>query len=623
MLLLRVMQWSSLVFFGLGFAAFLLAALVSLRRGRWRTHPMEFLYSLSSILASGGCGLGMFLFESWHQGPSAILAGIGWFWTVTGLIPGLQSETFLDLLASALAHNPKAAHSTLAMLKHPWLTVCPLFVGSLMMPAGFLGGVFLSGGRRSDILVGESICYAGLGLVDLVITVLSLRLSWKVARPSVPARAYYSVYPAEARKMLFVQLNASYFAILGGTMGGFMPFATTIFPNLCGTLHLVCTTCTSPTVLMLGVVNTLLLCRRVQQQTIVATPRTSELAIELVLAAYAPTGRDGSGTGASGLRDWGVSLDFLRAFVREFNVSPDEPSGKVCERLIKEHTKEHRCSYFALIANVGSTCGKPWTGKHTVFVSHSWGTSFWSLLCTIEAFEATCPNEEHYYYIDLFGLNQHNLADIQQGDPDMGPPDAEAIAARLLGILDQALNMSQGILVAMNSYDNPAPFQRIWCLYEMWRASSTFVKPIWVGFPVMQAKRFKREVMNLRVDIEEFVNTTVDVRTATATKQADLDMIQRQIEADIGADAFNSLVRTTLMAYLVRCVVQTQEQAGLTDLEKALSSSKSHIIGLSNREPGKAPEPLAAVPEDDVVVGPEEEHDPPMDTSREIRLITV
>ncbi len=34
------------------------------------------------------------------------------------------------------------------------------------------------------------------------------------------------------------------------------------------------------------------------------------------------------------------------------------------------------------------------------------------LVCTIEAFEATRPGEEHYYYIDLFGLNQHRLADV-------------------------------------------------------------------------------------------------------------------------------------------------------------------------------------------------------------------
>ena len=169
-----------------------------------------------------------------------------------------------------------------------------------------------------------------------------------------------------------------------------------------------------------------------------------------------------------------------------------------------EHSRAHRVCYFDLLGSNVDARGKPWRGTQNVFVSHSWGTPFVNLLDTIEAFQADRVGEQ-YYYIDLFCLNQHNLAELEgrvllyDANAAANKAEQEEVAAILLETLDRAVATARCTLVAINAYDGAAPLARIWCLYEIWRASSVFEKPTIMGFPLHEARRFKQAVNDLKV----------------------------------------------------------------------------------------------------------------------------
>jgi len=231
------------------------------------------------------------------------------------------------------------------------------------------------------------------------------------------------------------------------------------------------------------------------------------------------------------------------------------------------HTEPFRRCYYDLLGSATAidASGRPWRGKQNVFLSHSWGCPFMHLLQTIEAFEDDREGKSFYYYIDLFSLNQHNLTEsegrtlLYDAEAAADKAEKEAVAAVLLETLDRAVQTAECCLVAIDSYDRPAPLTRIWCLYEIWRASSVFAKPTVMGYPLEEARRFKMAVKKLEVDIDELVNTRVDVRNAGATVRDDLAMIHAKIEADIGLDTFNSTVRTKLTAHLVHCSIHTKK----------------------------------------------------------------
>jgi len=289
---------------------------------------------------------------------------------------------------------------------------------------------------------------------------------------------------------------------------------------------------------------------------------------------------------ATSKNERGVSLAFLLQFVRENDVHEDEMTWQVCDRVVRVHTAAHCCCYFDMLAGGCDADGVPWAAAQTVFISHSWGKSFMHLVRTAMHFEEAHGNG-HHYYIDLFGLNQHDLAEVGGTLPasrSRTPSDVaansaatltlgassfdvttsctanqatkDAIAAVLLDTLDRSIQTAEFVLVAVDSWQDPAPLGRIWCLYEIWR-SMVLGKTVSMGFPREAAVAFVEAVRALEVDVDQLVEEKADMRKAQATVQDDLCMIQGRVEETIGMDAFNAEIREKLMAHLVHSSMHT------------------------------------------------------------------
>ena len=316
----------------------------------------------------------------------------------------------------------------------------------------------------------------------------------------------------------------------------------------------------------------------------------------------------------------GVSLDFLLQFVREFGVSKDMMTWQVCDTIIKPHTEKHRCCYFDMLQNATGAQGLPWASKQTVFLPHSWGKTFVSLVETAKEHDRV-DGVKHYYYIDLFGLNQHDLAEIgaattattadelsvpvplgtqtrtQNRRPSVsdagsfcalpgttaakataGPAAMavgdktstptcdgqtsdggakEDIAAHLLETLDMCIATADTTLVAIDTWKDPAPLSRIWCLYQMWRTMH-FGRRLVMGFSREAAVDFVKAVRSMEVDVDDLVEKSADIRKAQATVEADLIMITKKVAVELGIDKFNEEVREKLLAHFAHTAAYTK-----------------------------------------------------------------
>jgi hypothetical protein len=130
----------------------------------------------------------------------------------------------------------------------------------------------------------------------------------------------------------------------------------------------------------------------------------------------------------------GVSLEFLRQFVAEFEIDENEKTWQVCSRLNKPHTEKLRCCYYGLLAAGKDRYGEPWASKQNIFVSHSWGCNFRHMVATLENFEENendsgICGSTHYFYIDIFALNQWEFTDLKPELP-LRPPTGTDSSAR-------------------------------------------------------------------------------------------------------------------------------------------------------------------------------------------------
>ncbi|GLI65273.1 hypothetical protein VaNZ11_008765, partial [Volvox africanus] len=144
-----------------------------------------------------------------------------------------------------------------------------------------------------------------------------------------------------------------------------------------------------------------------------------------------------------------VSLAFLVDFA-ERHVAPSQPTWAVVDQLIKPHTMQDTIRYVDL----------PHVYRHTLppgrsdyyFVSHAWGRPFWEMVGLCAHYLRGAVATDTYVWCDIFIINQHP-----------GQQQADDLQQLRLAVRDAA-----AVLVCTDAAG--APFQRIWCLFEMWTA---------------------------------------------------------------------------------------------------------------------------------------------------------
>ena len=172
---------------------------------------------------------------------------------------------------------------------------------------------------------------------------------------------------------------------------------------------------------------------------------------------------------ADQLKPWqrpGVSARFLDAFVRTHRsiITPDMTTTEVMERIIKPETAAQKCCYVELLAS-DKRCPPQWLGKTSHFASHWWGYKFLDLVAALRTFSATC-SEPPFFFLDTMAINQHMFF--------LGSTSDQTTQEELLVGLRASLHACGNLLLCCMpgpsgdpGWMSPAPFTRIWCLFEV------------------------------------------------------------------------------------------------------------------------------------------------------------
>eukprot|EP00937_MAST-01D_sp_MAST-1D-sp2_P006211 g6211.t1 len=241
----------------------------------------------------------------------------------------------------------------------------------------------------------------------------------------------------------------------------------------------------------------------------------------------------------------GVSLAFLKAFTKQKAINARATTAEVCHTIVKPVTAEAACAYYDLAwtSDAALAYGKDskhWTGEANFFLSHAWSCRFRDLVEIIECFEdrATADTTQ-YYWFDIFVMNQHSEEHLGQ--------------TQQLANLQASVRAPGKLLLAIDSWREPSPFARAWCLLEIFTAVREGAELIMCSSRAEQAS-FASKLAENQAEVQRVVEA-IDARDAEAMVQADRDMVFKLIEDGVGFAMFNRTIRAALRASYERVAI--------------------------------------------------------------------
>ena len=170
----------------------------------------------------------------------------------------------------------------------------------------------------------------------------------------------------------------------------------------------------------------------------------------------------------------------------------------------------------------------------------TWSYRFRELLAIIEAFEEQAkPDQTLYYWFDIFVMNQHNQEDLGQ--------------VRLLHNLADSIQGPGRVLLALDSWRDPSPLSRVWCLLEIFTAMEQGAELVMCLSSAEQASLAEKLVKN-QAEVHRVLEA-VDAEKAEATVASDREAIFALIRGKVGFELFNSTITEALRQSFARVVI--------------------------------------------------------------------
>ena len=149
-----------------------------------------------------------------------------------------------------------------------------------------------------------------------------------------------------------------------------------------------------------------------------------------------------------------------------------------------------------------------------------------------------------YYFVDMFVLNQHQLTKNCTSDVDKRRQLVDGLRFSLQACGTLLLCCTAGPTGI--GWESPAPFSRVWCLFEIDIAVAEGVSVV-VRFAPKDMVEFRQAMLKDGLNRVERVLGSLDARHASASVPSDKDMILGSIEATVGLESFNERVRQCML----------------------------------------------------------------------------
>jgi len=279
----------------------------------------------------------------------------------------------------------------------------------------------------------------------------------------------------------------------------------------------------------------------------------------------------------------GVSLAFLKSFVRENSVDATKTANDVVNAHVKPHTKEigrgGSGAFVELIGGGKDSSGQRWCDTPTHMLSYSWSYSVVMIVEALQKFEHEHPPSKgqqcNYYFVDQFALNQHEFAkDCTQ----------KQIEDMMLATLKESIRVPAQMICLLHPWQDPVPFRRVWCLFELYIAITLSAKVI-MHFPAEDAVGFYSKLRNeeVKADVETVALVpTIDAKQAQATMESDRERIFQEITDSIGMDEFNRQLQEYLEGAMRAAAMEALLQRG--GLESVGAGGSKATMGVLRAE---------------------------------------
>eukprot|EP00051_Salpingoeca_urceolata_P001246 m.39554 g.39554 ORF g.39554 m.39554 type:complete len:603 (+) comp11282_c0_seq2:297-2105(+) len=220
-------------------------------------------------------------------------------------------------------------------------------------------------------------------------------------------------------------------------------------------------------------------------------------------------------------------------------------AAAVVHDMIKPATLPFEVKFYAALLGRRDTMGfkMPLTWEASHFASHAWQAPISCLASSISEHSTNLTEGLAYYWIDLFCKDQNNAS-----------PSMEEF--------QRGLDSTIGTVVALDCVGSASPFQRIWCLLEMFftinNGSHLYMQlPSDAGLLSLRDRTLFKDAVGYNgvepgkqqrrlLELISVLSEQISPRQAHATERADVDMIHGLIEGGVGFDKMEEVLRASI-----------------------------------------------------------------------------
>jgi tetratricopeptide (TPR) repeat protein len=210
----------------------------------------------------------------------------------------------------------------------------------------------------------------------------------------------------------------------------------------------------------------------------------------------------------------------------------------VCSKFLMPATSQHQISFCEMLQQSGS----PNVGKANVFISHAWRYGF---LDVVDALQHHFKHEpDTYIWFDLFSNNQHLAGNL----PFEWWTETFMSAIKEIG----------RVVMVLSPWNNPIPFTRAWCLFEVYSTIITKSK-----FEVAMCENERNSFLQqMRDDIGVFTAmlAEIDVKKSDAWNKDDLKRIFEVVENKLGFQEVNMMVKGKMRGWVDATLKETVDR---------------------------------------------------------------
>jgi len=248
----------------------------------------------------------------------------------------------------------------------------------------------------------------------------------------------------------------------------------------------------------------------------------------------------------------GVTLRFLQEFCQENNIDSRMSCADICKGYIMKQTNRNGI-HSPLVVMIGErkdSSGKPYVGTPTQFLSYTWSHPISVVLGVLEKFEHDNPGKDHFFFIDMFCLDQHVMIAHSR-------MDQSDFQRKLVATLQNCIRIPNHVLVCLHPFHEPLVLSRSWCLFELFTAMGLEAK-ISMCFSKEDAESFFDALDEQRFDAKSMV-MKIHASTCEATDPRDKEMILNEINK-VGVRNYNRVVRNLVLSQFNMIAIQRKLQ---------------------------------------------------------------